>query len=1396
MENSSNLFVGSDYTFNNTNLFRFLVGYSNSQIHVSSLGFDVKRCGSADDPCFSFWKGMQQIDRSETKKEMIIHNKTVLKESFVLSDFKICSGTASEVEARHSTLAVSQEEPAEGKGLIQNNKTLSFSWIILSVEFICENGEETIVKNEEGTLSFEECWLSSTSTDNVAQNFLFVEMVKGELNVDNLKVERVHTKRGIFDMFDGCECSMNKLSILSSTIESGSVINVKDSDEVNRENANTVININESTFFSVSKAADGSCVCKSDCSSGVEMVVRNSSVESCKALSSEEGGAVFFLLISDGSLRVEETRIAQCSCSVSSGRGGGGYLKCVDRGELLFLFKNVTFSGDEAFVGRDIFVECTNISNQINETQFVMDLRADSYIRLNAIFGIDPTLSEPADLMDLITIYQSATIVVSNMFGDGGGNDRQCGASTHPCLTLGYGVGHLAGDFLRVVAIDEQSVVEKEVELNDVTVQSKSFTKAKLVVLSDIPADCPALIKAAGRNHLESVEFQFADSFSSSHEVILEIDEGSMLVSDVAFKPESVNSKASLNELVRMEGGVLFSQVSVERIDATTLCTFKRGTSQFRSIVVENVKSLRDLFVILNEDVSMKEVTISNTNSQMSIIRLDGAENKAHNIDMKAVLSECVVSNVSCTGDYPLVCVSNRRNVDLSNCEIHNSSSRIEKGKKICFFSCVDALVDSCIFDGDSENAKENHIVENRSEVCRWNGSLVDIAKSSVMMKETTISNSSAGGLSVSDSSLSITKGEFENNNPFIEGYPSARRNIICSDCGMLNVVSLKGGDGILPNTSLWILNDGCELDGMAGERISPFFIPILDSANMEKEKDSAKIAFEGSLLLPCNLSFQVVISVGDEKSITTFDLKEDSFGSERNVFSTIDSGFIESAPEEAEISVRIVFGRLDAPSFTWMAVLRNRSEPDGKGDGNIVKGENEAKSSWFFVVIILAVVLLIVLVVSVIAIIRWRRAKEEARKYKEIVDDTIKKDPKAFEMVTMEMSPEEQWRRAEREAEKKNEERIKKRVYEKSLGHSESSEHLLSESGSTEYILGRDSDKIPEWMLEKADDDEKEEEEIQKRSPSPSVSSTSTTDSDSTFVRREDLCPTTSSMSNLVDAMACSSPHEKLIVDLRDSLFMLLHGRNKTKEMAIGSLKEREQTAAQILFWVANLALHSFDEMENPLSSLANLSPHIVLFSEHMVICIAMHSDFSSDDSDSSSISSLSIVSSSSNISVMSERFTDSPPPSSAFEDENDFKKECLRWKAPELQMNKKMGATKESVAFSIGMMLWECVTLQIPFGEYEAEIAGEKIKNGERPPMQPIGSSAFSELVNACLLVNPADRQTLTSLKRLLIQHFPTGAAILTVSDAVDYTCCSDRQQQASGSASCSSISVTFIS
>eukprot|EP00770_Monocercomonoides_exilis_P010839 MONOS_10786.1-p1 / transcript=MONOS_10786.1 / gene=MONOS_10786 / organism=Monocercomonoides_exilis_PA203 / gene_product=unspecified product / transcript_product=unspecified product / location=Mono_scaffold00505:227-2503(+) / protein_length=758 / sequence_SO=supercontig / SO=protein_coding / is_pseudo=false len=712
------------------------------------------------------------------------------------------------------------------------------------------------------------------------------------------------------------------------------------------------------------------------------------------------------------------------------------------------------------------------------------------------------------------------------------------------------------------------------------------------------------------------------------------------------------------------------------------------------------------------------------------------------------------------------ICASNQL-MSIKNCSFVRCASKSEIGKIMRGERCTNISLESCLFDGETSEAEMEINTMDASEICKWNSSVIDLMNSNSLMKDNMMANASLGALTIRGGNCIIEKGEFNNNNPRIELFPSARRNILCEKEGKLNIESLKGGDGMERNASLWILNDGCELSGIVLERASEFFIPTLEAVEMKEVGDSIELTFRGTVLLPCNLQFQIVSRIGEVSSIETHAFSDEDFVSEVEVHGRIGSSLINSGGDEVEVSAHILFGKSNSPSSTESFILKNRSESEPKGDENVVEGGKKEGSTWPIIVIAMGVILFLVLVIAVISTVRWKKAKNEAEDLREIVNDNIRKDPKAFEMVTMEMSPEEQWRRAEREAEK-NEERFKKRVYDTNMQHSESSEHLLSESGSTEYILGRDSDKIPQWMLEKVD--EKEDEETRKRSPSPSISSTCSTDSDSTFVRGEDLCPTTSSMSNLVDAMACSSPHEKLIVDLRDSLFMLLHGKNEKKEMEIGTLQEREQTAAQILFWVANGALHSFEEEEMPLQSLANLSPHIVLFSEHMVICIAMHSDCSSSDSDSSSISSSTIVTSSSDCSRRSKRYTHSPPPSSAFEDDDDLRKECLRWKAPELMNGAKQHATKKTAVFSIGMMLWECLTLQIPFGEYEAVVAGQKIVNGERPAIGAELLGCFNDAVAGCLSPGWQSRPTLVDLKREFIQRFPAGSVMLTVSDAID--------------------------
>jgi hypothetical protein len=141
----------------------------------------------------------------------------------------------------------------------------------------------------------------------------------------------------------------------------------------------------------------------------------------------------------------------------------------------------------------------------------------------------------------------------------------------------------------------------------------------------------------------------------------------------------------------------------------------------------------------------------------------------------------------------------------------------------------------------------------------------------SVTLQDTIISNSSKGGLSVVDSDVTIIKGEFEGNDAKIGGYPSARRNILCKGEGMnvLDVMSLKGGDGQEKNTSLWILNDGCSLAGLPTQRGSPFFIPILAAVTNTTDGSTLRLSFVGSLLLPCGLGIEVLSVDSDGTSET-----------------------------------------------------------------------------------------------------------------------------------------------------------------------------------------------------------------------------------------------------------------------------------------------------------------------------------------------------------------------------------------------------------------------------------------------------------------------------------------------------------------------------------------------
>ncbi|KAH7819220.1 uncharacterized protein MONOS_6176 [Monocercomonoides exilis] len=1347
MTNDGNLFVGSDNFHSNKDLFMFLITYSSFEIFISSDGFDVARCGSEEEPCFTMWKGMDNMKKGDEMKTIQIKGSAIIRDSFNMSNNRIKKDTKMGEE---DTKAILNFEKSIGNQLVyfmENDVNLELSNIQLQLTSGFDNSAKAIISNINGDLVITGCSFHSEAGVNNGLDCVFVDAIGGTVEVNGLLMESCNVGNSIFAINNaGVSCHFLNVRVELLNESGGCILSIKKSEQglkinegVNEECIN--IEIEKSSFSGVKRSGNGASILESKSEKRICLVVNGSNITEDKAEMSEKGGVLFFSLDSSGSMKMIDSTISHCSCSNSMGKGGGVYLATKEAGFLDFTFTEMKFSANTAKTGNDIFIECFNITSQINESQFQFDLRENHYSRINAIFGRDfCDFPSDTDLINFVTIHQSDTIIVCSVNGS---NEKQCGTNTLPCYSINHGLIHLTSDFMSQVIVVKEGAIGGELDLKEMSLSSKSGEMSKVEVKSGISRTREILMKTTGTVSLLRLSFAFDADFISSHESLISPDKGILEVMNCSF---------TTKQLIE-EGNAAVANIPFHIIN------LEKGELQLDGCSISNLILQKSALYLSSPLPSVVDsLTICNSTIATSLIDI----NECGQITIKDFKTE----NITVEGNEEslISCFSLKKTVQLTNCTTGGVSTNKAKGKLMKVENSLDMKMDSCTFDGSSNKRNKKNSNEEE-EMCRWNGCLVNAVKSSVMMKDTTITNSPKGGITMSGGELTVYDGRFENNNPSIEGYPSLRRNIICSDSGTLNVMSLKGGDGVLPNSSLWMLNDGCSFEGIASERDSSFFIPVLESVKAKEETNRMKLTFKGMLLIPCNLSFSVVKRKGDEKEIEDYNFDSNGFLSEREVEGSVGKDLISSCGNEIEVSIFILFGNAESLSSTNSFILKNKTESK-TGNDNLAEGGKEGKLSWALIVIVIfAMLFLIALIGFILFAIRWRKVKNEAEDLREIVNDNIKKDSKLIEMMTMEMSPEDQWRRAEKEAEKKNEERIKKRICEKSLGHSESSEHLPSESGSTEYILGRDSDKIPQWVLEKVDEKD-EEEETRKRTPSPSISSTSTTDSDSTFVRGEDLCPTTSSMSNLVDAMACSSPHEKLIVDLRDSLFMLLHGRNEKKEMAIGTLVEREQTAAQILFWVANVALHSFEDEEDEIPSLANLSPHIVLFSEHMVICIALHSDCSSD-SDSSSISS--------NVTVVSSASDDDDDedslPSSAFEDEDDFKKECLRWKAPELLINKKMGATEKTVSFSIGMMLWECLTLKIPFGECEAEVAGQKIVNGEMPEMGETGSEALRELGNRCLCVQWEERPSLRSVKRELIGHCGSCSTMMTATDAIDF-------------------------
>eukprot|EP00770_Monocercomonoides_exilis_P007406 MONOS_7367.1-p1 / transcript=MONOS_7367.1 / gene=MONOS_7367 / organism=Monocercomonoides_exilis_PA203 / gene_product=unspecified product / transcript_product=unspecified product / location=Mono_scaffold00250:586-1606(-) / protein_length=266 / sequence_SO=supercontig / SO=protein_coding / is_pseudo=false len=241
---------------------------------------------------------------------------------------------------------------------------------------------------------------------------------------------------------------------------------------------------------------------------------------------------MLFVLSGSGAFRISRSTISRCCCS-QSGKGGGVYFRSRETGRLNFVFEKMNWGANTAGVGNDIFVECYNITSQINETQFHFDLREKYYVQLNAIYGADVTEhTGDTNLIDFITIHQSDTIIVSSMNGS---NERQCGTYTLPCYSIDYGLMHLTSEFMSLVFADGASVINGELRLEEMGISSRGREMCNVEVCSSIKCSREALIETTGAVSISRLKFVFESGFVSSHSFLLFPEGGLLEVTNCTF---------------------------------------------------------------------------------------------------------------------------------------------------------------------------------------------------------------------------------------------------------------------------------------------------------------------------------------------------------------------------------------------------------------------------------------------------------------------------------------------------------------------------------------------------------------------------------------------------------------------------------------------------------------------------------------------------------------------------------------------------------------------------------------------------------------------------------------------------------------------------------------------
>ncbi|KAK2954767.1 hypothetical protein BLNAU_10252 [Blattamonas nauphoetae] len=265
-----------------------------------------------------------------------------------------------------------------------------------------------------------------------------------------------------------------------------------------------------------------------------------------------------------------------------------------------------------------------------------------------------------------------------------------------------------------------------------------------------------------------------------------------------------------------------------------------------------------------------------------------------------------------------------------------------------------------------------SEIVDSNSDLCSWTTGTIELVNSTAEFRSCSLTNLTQGAIIQSGGNVSLRDVYFTSNGPSNKDFPSARRNVMCSEGGELSVGGLTG-DGrshLLPGSG--ISGDGCSVSGTTTKMSIPFLDTFHSRITHDKKSGNFELELVGSGFLPCGLKLEVFTSLEDGTEDVTealvVETETASTFTETRVVFIVTSAHVANLSKKLEWKVRLLNG--DRFIATQSLILR----------------ETPRSMLWLIPVIVVVVVVIAGVIVALLLI--WRcRSRKPVEKEEEMIE-------------------------------------------------------------------------------------------------------------------------------------------------------------------------------------------------------------------------------------------------------------------------------------------------------------------------------------------------------------------------------------------------------------------------